>query len=204
MLVQHPVTGEFVVVDEARGRGLWLPGGRVERGEAFEAAAARECMEEAGVDIELKGVIRVEWNVCYGTEARMRVIFYAHPKDHTKPLKSVADKESNGAFWASIDTIAALEAAEKTRGPELLQYARYVADRGVISPLTVLSREDDVMAAPSASGGFVGVPVARGAAAGEAGGSTAVATPVAGGVAAAPGGATGGSSSGSASGSGTV
>ena len=41
----------------------------------------RECKEEAGIDIELKGVLRVEHSVQGGDEARMRVIFYAEPKN---------------------------------------------------------------------------------------------------------------------------
>jgi hypothetical protein len=41
-------------------QGFWLPGGAVDPGEVFTAAAKRECMEEAGVEIDLKGVLAIE------------------------------------------------------------------------------------------------------------------------------------------------
>ena len=44
-------------------------------------AAVRECMEEAGIDIELKGVIAVEHRLFSESGYKMRVIFYAEPRD---------------------------------------------------------------------------------------------------------------------------
>jgi ADP-ribose pyrophosphatase YjhB (NUDIX family) len=47
-------------------------------------AALRETQEEAGLDVELKGILAVEYNPC-GTYrgdsylVRMRVVFYAEP-----------------------------------------------------------------------------------------------------------------------------
>ncbi len=40
----------------------WLPGGRVEAGETFAVAAAREVPEETGIEVDLEGVVAItEW-----------------------------------------------------------------------------------------------------------------------------------------------
>ena len=41
-------------------------------------AAVRECKEEAGIDVELKGILKIDHGV-KGDNGRMRVIFYAEP-----------------------------------------------------------------------------------------------------------------------------
>lgn len=69
---------EFLAVKETKNRGWWLPAGRVDEGETFEEAAIRETLEEAGVKVKLKGILRVERSV-QGSSARMRVVFYAEP-----------------------------------------------------------------------------------------------------------------------------
>ena len=65
-------------MNESRNRGWWIPAGAVDYNESFIDAAKRECLEEAGVQVDLKGVLRVEHGVG-GEEARMRVIFYGEP-----------------------------------------------------------------------------------------------------------------------------
>jgi len=65
-------------VNESRNRGWWIPAGAVDWGEDFMTAAKRECQEEAGIDVDLKGVIKVD-HAPSGDNARMRVIFYAEP-----------------------------------------------------------------------------------------------------------------------------
>jgi 8-oxo-dGTP diphosphatase len=52
--------GGIVLIQRAiePGYGKWtFPGGFVERGEAAEAAAEREALEEAGVEIEVTGIV---------------------------------------------------------------------------------------------------------------------------------------------------
>lgn len=82
--------GKWLAVNESRGRGWWIPAGAVDLGESFEEAAKRECMEEAGIEINLKGVLRVEHKVT-GDKARMRVVFFAEPIDENQHPKSIAD-----------------------------------------------------------------------------------------------------------------
>ena len=62
-----------------------MPGGAVDAGEGLKHAAHRECLEEAGVEIELKGILAFEYHPCGKLHhddsylVRMRVIFYAEP-----------------------------------------------------------------------------------------------------------------------------
>ena len=60
MIVRNPKTGKYVAVHETDNRGWWIPGGGVEAGETFRQAAHREAIEEAGLEIELKGVITID------------------------------------------------------------------------------------------------------------------------------------------------
>jgi hypothetical protein len=78
----------------------------------------------------LKGVLAVEYNSSKSYDnrsytARMRVIFYAEPKDDAlqKFPKSSPDFESAGACWCTLDD---MERGLKLRGDEPLVWARYV------------------------------------------------------------------------------
>lgn len=70
----------FLLVQEARPPHDWyLPAGRVEAGESWMEGAIRETRVEAGIEVELDGVLRVEhepqpWG------ARVRVFFTGRPK----------------------------------------------------------------------------------------------------------------------------
>lgn len=75
---------------EFSNQGFWLPGGAVDAGEGLTTAAHRECMEEAGIEIELKGILAIEYHPCgkqtssNGNSShlvRMRVIFFAEPTE---------------------------------------------------------------------------------------------------------------------------
>jgi len=112
---------------------------------SYRKCAVRETKEEAGIDIRLLGVLRVE-NSMYQYGGRQRVIFYAEPKDTTQQPKSIADAESKSAAWLSIEELEAkaeLSPPDGLRGRELLDWARYVEKGGQIHPLSVLSGEHD-------------------------------------------------------------
>jgi len=135
--------GKFLAVNETRQRGWWLPAGRVEPGESFEAAAHRETMEEAGIKVELKGILRVEYSP--GTYARMRVVFYATPVDDTPP-KDKPDKESLGASWVTVEDLMKLKATPPgLRGDELVLWGNYLNKGGQVYPLSIFASEMDVL-----------------------------------------------------------
>jgi len=88
----------FLLVHERKhGSGWYLPAGRVEPGESLTAAVHRETLEEAGIRIVLRGVLRIE-RQAYHDGAWMRVLFLAEPADDSPP-KSQPDDESLGAAW---------------------------------------------------------------------------------------------------------
>lgn len=145
VVCRHPETQKWLAVDENRNRGWWLPGGFCECGDDHFTTAIKETVEEAGIQVELKGILRVESSIST-RGGRQRVIFYAEPKDPHQTCKAIADSESNGAAWL---TTKELEAKEKVpsskgglRGPELLDWARYIESGGTIYPLVLLTTED--------------------------------------------------------------
>eukprot|EP01137_Pigoraptor_chileana_P030420 Opistho-2@1416 len=137
VVCQRKSDGKFIAVNETNARGWWLPGGTVETGESFEQAALRETFEEAGARVRLEGVLRVEQTVIED-RIRMRVIYYARPIDEATPLKSVADKESDGAQWVSG---AELRTLGKIRSSELPDWIEYVESGGVVYPLDLVTTE---------------------------------------------------------------
>ncbi|MBK7190265.1 MAG: NUDIX hydrolase [bacterium] len=89
----------FLLVEETdHGGGWYLPAGRVEPGETLHEAALREVREEAGIDVALDGVYRIEHTVLESGGARVRVLFSAAPSDDREP-KSVPDEHTLRAGW---------------------------------------------------------------------------------------------------------
>eukprot|EP00291_Cryptomonas_curvata_P025595 CAMPEP_0172174126 /NCGR_PEP_ID=MMETSP1050-20130122/13473_1 /TAXON_ID=233186 /ORGANISM="Cryptomonas curvata, Strain CCAP979/52" /LENGTH=375 /DNA_ID=CAMNT_0012846031 /DNA_START=214 /DNA_END=1341 /DNA_ORIENTATION=+ len=126
--------GRFLLVQEFSNQGFWLPGGAVDPRESLCSAALRETKEEAGVDVELKGILKMEHSARDGY-VRLRLIFYARPRDEAQLPKSVPDYESLGAAWVALEDIGTL----RLRGTEPAEWCRYVAEGGVIYPLSILS-----------------------------------------------------------------
>ena len=110
--------------------------------ETFPEAAIRETKEEAGIDIALKGILRIEHSLCGERYARMRVVFYAEPISPLQPPKSISDKESEMALWVTLDQFKEFkETHPGIRGYELLDWGNYIEKGGIISPLEILSYE---------------------------------------------------------------
>ena len=82
-----PHFGKYLAVNETRNRGWWIPGGAVDFNETFEDAALRECKEEAGIKVDLKGILRIDHGV-EGKDSRMRLIYYAEPKNLAEAYKN--------------------------------------------------------------------------------------------------------------------
>lgn len=124
VICRHPMTGKFLLCQEFANQGYWCPGGAVDCGETLTTAAKRETLEEAGIDIELKGILSLEYNPVGVSRrsqnyiVRLRVIFYAEPsmsKGINQLPKSSPDYESAGACWCSYEEI---QNTIKLRGSE--------------------------------------------------------------------------------------
>ena len=143
--LDSPHYGKWLAVKETRGRGWWIPGGGVDAGESFDRAAIREAREEAGIDVQLKGVLKVDHRILIGSECRMRVIFYAEPATPVaaQQLKRPpGDEESVEARWVSLVELEQLVKQDgPLRGPELFQWGQYLEKGGQIFPLEVLGSE---------------------------------------------------------------
>jgi phosphatase NudJ len=104
----------FLMTQEQKYGSSWsIPGGRVEPGESLVDAAIREVHEETGVPVRIDGILRIEHAPADNT-ARVRVLFMGTPIDDTEP-KTIADSESLGAAWLTIDEIR----GRPLRGAEL-------------------------------------------------------------------------------------
>lgn len=142
VMCRHPSTGKFLLCQEFANQGFWCPGGAVDAGELMCAAAKRETMEEAGIDIELKGILSVEYNPIGKDHrdqsfVRLRVVFYAEPSrlGLTQLPKSVPDFESAGACWCSAEEILS---KIKLRGGEPRRWVKHLQEGGAIYPLALL------------------------------------------------------------------
>ncbi|OQR88942.1 hypothetical protein THRCLA_10008 [Thraustotheca clavata] len=138
VVCRHPQTKLFLVVQEFACSGYWLPGGRVDAGETPEEAAIRETKEEAGMEIRLTGLIRLEYHPKTDSQGRsyvrMRFVFLAEPVDLEQKPKSIPDYESVGATWCAVEEIKQLP----LRGPEPVKYFEYVANNGPVHPMSSL------------------------------------------------------------------
>ncbi|ETO25139.1 hydrolase, NUDIX family protein [Reticulomyxa filosa] len=130
----------FVIIEEWRGTIK-------KKGEPFIDGAKRECKEEAGIDIVIKGFLRMEHT--HNTHnARLRIIFYAEPLDDKQELKSKPDEHSVEAKWMTVDEFAQLP---KIRGEELVHWGTYLNKDGPIFPLTCVAEEADEVVVPTPS-----------------------------------------------------
>jgi len=136
--------GKYLAVKEIANRGWWVAGGKVNPPESFHEAAIRETKEEGGIDIELKGILKVEYSIRNITNQRIVVVFYAEPKDENQKPKDTADDESEEARWLSLKEIEDLrDKPPGWRGYELYEWVKYVEEGGVIYPLSLLGMEGE-------------------------------------------------------------
>lgn len=141
VIIQHPTTKKFALVEEGAQAGWWLPAGGVDPGEGFIQAAVREAKEEAGIDIEVKAILSFENTPRTKGGGRQRMVFYAQPIDPNQPLKSIPDYESLCCVWISYEELMAdLTAKRKQlRGREPVRWFKYVEENGEMHSLSLLS-----------------------------------------------------------------
>jgi phosphatase NudJ len=124
----------FLLVQERKfGQSWYLPAGRVEKGETLAAAAFRETVEEAGIGVTLEAILGVDFEVRAEGGVKERVIFLARPVDDA-PVKTVADEESLGASWFTLDEVRGLP----LRGQDVIRYLERVEAGGPFLPIRYL------------------------------------------------------------------
>merc|ERR1712228_46549 len=116
------------------------PGGRVDVGETLLEAAIRETKQEAGIDVDIKGVLKVEHSTYQYDDReraynRMRIIFYAEPSDEGQLPKSVPDFYSAGATFISVDELDKI----RLRADEPKEWFVSLTDNFYYHPLDILS-----------------------------------------------------------------
>ncbi|KAF2071026.1 hypothetical protein CYY_007647 [Polysphondylium violaceum] len=129
--------GSFLLVNEAAGRGWWLPGGRTNIGESLQQCAIRETKEESGIDVAIKGILRIEYSPHMGY-SRMRVIFYAEPVDDKQLPKSLPCYESVCAAYVKVSELTNFY----LRGKEPNIWFNYVNQGKTIHPVSLLTLEN--------------------------------------------------------------
>lgn len=130
---------EMLLVHEYALCGFWLPGGGVDRREDLASGAVRECLEEAGVAVELLGALAVNYTPAAhpdGAWCRLSVTFLATAVEGRAEAKEVPDYESLGAQWVPLATLAEQRLPLRSREPhvfakQLLEGRHSLAPMGV-------------------------------------------------------------------------
>ena len=129
---------KYLVVQEFLGQGYWYPSGRVDRDETFQAAAIREAKEEAGVDIELTGILAMQHFPSHthnrGPRMEVCVYFVARMLDESQQLKTIPDYESAGACWVTVEELCSL----RVRYTSILPLTQQAESGESILPLSAL------------------------------------------------------------------
>ncbi|VXD23033.1 Hydrolase, NUDIX family protein (Modular protein) [Planktothrix serta PCC 8927] len=127
----------FLLIQEVMGNRPWyFPGGRVEPGETFVAAAKRETLEEAGIPIILEGILRIQHLPHPTGQSRIGVFFLARPEGNTPP-KTKPDHESLGAKWFTLTEVEQLPLRTKFVKPIIAE----VLTEGAVYPLQLILPE---------------------------------------------------------------
>lgn len=144
VICRNSKTGKYLCVKEILNKGWWVVGGHLEPGENFTSAAIRETKKEAGIDINLKGILRIE-HTLHGTQtARLRVVFYA--VSNCEIPKQISDSDSECANWFDVEEIKNLQKIKPgLRGPEVLEWPLYIERGGDITSLDLLQKESDLI-----------------------------------------------------------
>jgi 8-oxo-dGTP pyrophosphatase MutT (NUDIX family) len=115
-VVTHPETREFLIVQETAQKAFtwYFPGGKVDRGETFCEGAAREAKEEAGLEIALEGLLRVEHNSDW---SELRLLFVGCPTEPDAKPKTTSDVHSERASWVTVDKLSVLQVRDEDVEP---------------------------------------------------------------------------------------
>jgi len=140
MVVLQRADGSLCLVQGEKG--WWLVGGELPLGQAPEAAAIHMTKAQAGVDVRLEGVLRVEFDHRGGIPgSRMRIIYLARALNDFEPLKTIPDEDSLGAVWVDGMSVTTDNPRIPLAGSEPAVWFEYVLKLGPVYPLEVLTSE---------------------------------------------------------------
>ena len=126
----------FLLVHERKhGGGWYLPAGRVEPGETLIEAAYRETVEEAGLEIDVEGILRIEHQPG-PTATRVRVFFLARPRV-AHPPRATPNEHTLGAAFVTLDEVRSMH----LRGDEVIPVLESVLRGAPVAPLSILTHE---------------------------------------------------------------
>jgi phosphatase NudJ len=110
----------FLLVEERKHGGYYLPAGGVEVGETLVQAAVRETLEEAGVFVTPTGLLGLDQQWIPGrggVSIKWRFVLTARVEGDPTP-KSTPDRHSLGARWVDADLARTLP----LRHPEVVEW----------------------------------------------------------------------------------
>jgi len=140
LVVLQRADGSFCLVQSEKG--WWLIGGALAMGQSPEQAAIHMSKDQAGVDVRLEGVLRVEFDHRAGSPgSRMRTIYLARPLNDFEPLKTIPDSSSLGAVWVDGASVTVDNPRIPLAGSEPAVWFDYVMKLGPIFPLEVFTSE---------------------------------------------------------------
>ena len=124
-------------------------------------AAAKHCLNEANVEIEVDGVFRLEHHASKSTKSvKQRLVFSAHPvgmqfedADTVVPTTKGPDAHSECACWMLPDELQDLSAEDQSKLtspflPEVVAWVNYAAAGGSSAPLNMF---DEAWAGPDST-----------------------------------------------------
>lgn len=128
----------YLLVQEGKAeqRGQWyLPAGGVEPGEDLVSAAIRETSEEAGVDIEVTGIVAIEhmprlpgWEF-----SRWRFVVEGRVRPDSPPPRQEPNDDTLGAQFFSLREIENLS----LRGKDIVRLLSEHAAGAAVAPISV-------------------------------------------------------------------
>ena len=132
--------GKWLAVKHKETKTWQLIDGVVVPPESHLQTATRVTFEKTGIDIELKGILRIEYSITKGPIEHVKIVFYAEPESKNQIPNLEVNDYGYESQWISTSKVTEL-LAQKSENQEMLQWIPYLENRGTIYPLLLLANE---------------------------------------------------------------